>query len=180
MMTEREQKLPIYAAVLLMAILSSSLGCRKRVDYQDYYLMKEKYAEVLVDKDANSRLLQFCGELGEDDKTLVAFFVQKQHKKIFLLIEQYKEEEIILCPVYIPDTTMLFTYSSRYETPFIIYDDIQTFTIKKIINEYITAPLHVVDVEELWLKIRVNDGSDIWEGWISPDEYCSNPYTTCN
>ena len=179
-MIEGKQNLTIYATVLLMAILSSTLGCRKRVDDQDYSLMKEKYAEVLVDKDANSRLLHFCGELGEDDTTLVAFFVRKQHNNFILLIEQYNEEDIILCPVCIPDTTMLFTYSSRYDTPFIIYDDIQTFSIKKIINFYITEPLQVVDVEELWLKIRVNDGLDIWEGWISPNEYCSNPYTTCN
>ena len=41
--------------------------------------------------------------------------------------------------------------------------------------------LDVIDVntENGWIKIRINVGSNVVEGWISPTSYCGNPYTTC-
>ena len=36
---------------------------------------------------------------------------------------------------------------------------------------------HIVDG---WVKVRLEYGGRIYEGLISPEDQCDNPYTTCN
>ena len=44
-----------------------------------------------------------------------------------------------------------------------------------------TGMLDVVDVcvDNGWIKIRITAGGNTVEGWIPPNSYCGNPYTTC-
>lgn len=45
----------------------------------------------------------------------------------------------------------------------------------------VSGLLNVVDVNtgNGWIKIRINTASNVVEGWIPPNSYCGNPYTTC-
>lgn len=42
-----------------------------------------------------------------------------------------------------------------------------------------TDYLHIKDCENNWLLVSVVISNKKYEGWISPDMQCSNPYTTC-
>lgn len=41
--------------------------------------------------------------------------------------------------------------------------------------------LNVIDgnTDNGWIKIRINIDSNVVQGWIPPNSYCGNPYTTC-
>lgn len=57
-------------------------------------------------------------------------------------------------------------------------DSILSLTISQL---PVSGLLDVVDVNtgNGWIKIRINRVSNVVEGWIPPNSYCGNPYTTC-
>lgn len=57
-------------------------------------------------------------------------------------------------------------------------DSILSLTIDQL---PVSGLLNVVDVNtgNGWIKIIINADSNVVEGWIPPNSYCGNPYTTC-
>jgi hypothetical protein len=49
----------------------------------------------------------------------------------------------------------------------------------KIISPYYT-PLPIYNCHERWLYIKfLDEDNKIKEGWLSPEDQCDNPYSTC-
>lgn len=80
------------------------------------------------------------------------------------------------------ETKYLGIYSSVYS------DTLKLFTqpdkkskVKSVINNPPYDLLNVIDCKNGWLYIKYLDiDKRTKEGWLSPDNQCSNPYTTCN
>ena len=84
---------------------------------------------------------------------------------------------------YISKKTPLRIFSRAYnakENPLKIYakpSESNTFFADS--TDY-TGELEVLDFSGVWLKVRYfNNGKEI-SGWISPDQQCPNPYSTCS
>ena len=171
----------IVAHVFLLAflVLAFFASCRQSDKTDSYEQLIGNCAEVILTNNSNDKI-HFHGELGAEDPYLIAFLTQKERDKFYLSIEQNEQDSIILYPAILPDTTFLFTYSSQYDTSLVLYDAPYSQSAKDVIRDYLTIPLRVVDVDGLWLKVEFILESQKYEGWLSPNEYCSNPYTTCN
>ena len=80
------------------------------------------------------------------------------------------------------ETKYLGIYSSVYS------DTLKLFTqpnkkskVKSVINNPLYDFLNVIECSHGWLYIKYLDiDKKTKEGWLSPDNQCSNPYTTCN
>ena len=47
-------------------------------------------------------------------------------------------------------------------------------------KEYNPNMYEVSDFDGKWLKIKTEVKGQKYEGWMPPDEQCSNVYSTCN
>ena len=45
---------------------------------------------------------------------------------------------------------------------------------------YSSKDIEVLDFENNWLKIKFNYKGRSYNGWLSPEMQCANPYTTCS
>ena len=72
-------------------------------------------------------------------------------------------------------------YSSTYNRDFILYKRPHNKREIIAIDEVYNPNMYVViDFDGKWLKIKTKVKGHKYAGWISPDEQCSNVYSTCN
>ena len=169
----------ILPQILQTLMIASFVSCGRTDKTESYDQLVGNYAEVILTNNSNDKI-HFHGESGAEDPYLIAFLTQKERDKFYLFIEQNEQDSIVLYPAILPDTTFLFTYSSQYDTSLVLYDAPYSQSAIDVIRDYLTIPLRVIDVDGLWLKVKFIHESQKYEGWLSPNEYCSNPYTTCN
>ena len=169
----------ILPPLLLTLMIASFVSCGRTDKTDSYEQLIGNCAEVILTNNSNDKI-HFHGELGTEDPYLIAFLTQKERDKFYLFIEQNEQDSIVLYPAILPDTTFLFTYSSQYDTSLVLYDAPYSQSVKDVIRDYLTIPMRVIDVDGLWLKVEFIHESQKYEGWLPPNEYCSNPYTTCN
>ena len=141
------------------------------------------YAEIIT-TNKYSELSQFHGEYGVSDSILNALLINKHENKYEIIVEQRILEQgsltIKLYPLNISDTAYLYVFSAAYTTPLSLYETPSETSPVTLFDNYITEALQVIDVCGAWLKVRFNFLNRSHEGWIPPNEYCSNPESTCN
>lgn len=80
------------------------------------------------------------------------------------------------------ETKYLGIYSSVYSGTLKLFT--QPDKKSKVKSIIINPPydlLNVIDCRDRWLYVKYIDiDKKTKEGWLSPDNQCSNPYTTCN
>lgn len=171
--------------MLLFLCVAASIHAQsyKEVMYSELFTMAESYAEVITTNEYHE-LSNFHGELGEDDNNLILLIVGKRDGKYQVLVEQDDSLEkgnlINLYSMNIPDTLSIYVYSSNYSSPLLIYHSPDKRHYKEQCDDYVADPLYIIDVHGTWLKVRFKVSGKTYEGWIPKEEYCSNPYTTCN
>ncbi len=168
--------------VLLFISISLNAQISKKITKIEYYNMMDKYAEAIT-TNTNPELASFYGELGEDDESLSVFVLGKQEGMFWLFVKQgdlFESDTLDFYSISIPDTISLFVYSRQYTSPLVLYTSPNEQCYKEQCNAYIADPLYIIDVCGTWLKIRFKESGKKYEGWIPREEYCSNPYTTCN
>ncbi len=81
-------------------------------------------------------------------------------------------EKIVVTRLYTPKENLLLYNDPNGR------DSILSLTIDQL---PVSGLLNVVDVNtgNGWIKIIINADSNVVEGWIPPNSYCGNPYTTC-
>ncbi len=172
----------VYLALILFVM--SVLLCvptKKCVTPKEYDGLIDLYARAIT-TNKHSCLKKFHGELGEEDPYLTLLLVDKRDDKFQIMLEQSSsvEEKTILYTMTIPDSIFLYVYSSKYDTPLSLYYLPDRRYIMEQCEDYIIQPLQITDVYETWLKVQFKESGKEYIGWIPAEEYCSNPYTTCN
>lgn len=170
------------AIILLFASISLNAQISKKITKTEYYNMMDKYAKAIT-TNTSLELSSFYGELGEDDESLQVFVLGKQESMFWLFVKQgdlFESDTLNFYPISIPDTISLFVYSQKYTSPLLLYTSPNEQCNKEQCDAYIADPLYIIDVCGTWLKVRFEMSGKVFEGWIPPEEYCSNPYSTCN
>lgn len=79
------------------------------------------------------------------------------------------------------ETKNLGIYPSKFSTINLYYNPNIDSKIKSKIFKPEYFPFNILDCKENWLYISYLDtDGKIKEGWLSPEDQCSNPYSTCN
>lgn len=155
----------------------------KCVTEAEYFSLREIYAEAITTNEY-PELAKFHGELGEEDRNLNVFLLEKTNDafSVMLIQEEYVESEvkIKLYKMILPNSIGLYVYSARSNSPLIFYYSPCTHCVKEQCDTYVSKPLLILDVHNTWLKVQFEELGKKYEGWIPREEYCSNPYTTCN
>lgn len=68
-------------------------------------------------------------------------------------------------------SSTLFLYS---------YPDRNSIVIDSILNPQWGDLYPILNCKDNWLYIKTYNGGQWREGWMSPEDQCDNPYTTCN
>ena len=78
-------------------------------------------------------------------------------------------------------------YMGIYPNPYFgdiakLYSDADTISaVKSTIIKPEFSPANIFQCKGKWLYIKYMDADNkMKEGWLSPDDQCANPYTTCN
>ncbi|MDP2303916.1 MAG: hypothetical protein Q8N03_16005 [Ignavibacteria bacterium] len=72
-------------------------------------------------------------------------------------------------------------YPVDYSLPIDLYNEpSKSSGIKNSINDFEYSPLIVEKCKGQWLFVSYKRDNQFYEGWLPPDNQCSNPYTTCN
>jgi hypothetical protein len=79
------------------------------------------------------------------------------------------------------NTPQIGTYSRGYSSAVTLYSKPDKYSkIQSTIKEYSPKLMHIKDCENNWVYVSVIIAHKKYEGWLSPDNQCANPYTTCN
>ncbi|MBQ9339308.1 MAG: hypothetical protein IJS13_03135 [Paludibacteraceae bacterium] len=179
-------KTHICIIAIFFCALNNSVADNKHglsITYEDYLLLRDKYAEVIVYNHFNDFLLNYIGEVGEENTELNAFFVKRQDGMFHLLIEQFADNQKCYVNIYneiISDTTRIFVYPKSYPLEVLLYtkpdlkSNFEEFYIENI-NLFM-----VTDVYNTWLYVNFIYKGSRYQGWLPNTEYCSAIYTTCS
>lgn len=78
-------------------------------------------------------------------------------------------------------TKYLGIYPSNFSTINLYFKPNKVSKIKAKIIKPEYYPFNILDCNGKWLYIKYFDGDKKFkEGWLSPEDQCSNPYSTCN
>lgn len=149
----------------------------------NYLAMKELYAEVITTNEY-SELTQFHGELGEEDYYLNMLLIGSEKDSFMVIIKQeeyIEEKEIIrLYTMKLPKNIHIYVYSANYNSSLKLYQFPHEHSQNRQLETYISQPMRIMDVYNTWLKVHFEESGMKYDGWIPKEEYCPNPYTTCN
>lgn len=173
----------IIAMILLSMNVSLCAQSIKCITETEYFALKEIYAEAITTNEY-PELAKFHGELGDEDRNLNVLLTERQKDAFVVMLEQeeYIESEvkIKLYAMTLTDSIDIYVYSNMYNSLLVLYNSPCTQSVKEQCDTYVAEPLFIIDVHNTWLKVQFEESGKKYEGWIPKEEYCSNPYTTCN
>lgn len=180
------------------------IGCKevttpdhKSIDYLDVEIVSEfnnKIGEAGFFTEAFLPSLEHDTVFFETQNGLIKLYNDSVTEDciIFTLLEQTKTKYKVIatsstndyCDVgYISKKTPLRIFSRAYnakENPLKIYSKPSESSPFCADSVYFSYELEVLDFKGAWLKVRYYNNGKVFKGWISPDQQCSNPYSTCS
>lgn len=172
-----------YILILLNLFIGLQLQSSSIVSESKYFMLMDNYAEAITSTDCITSLY-FQKEFNSDDQNLNVLLINKKDDVFSILIRQeYYLQDSLYIKLYegtIIDTTCLYVYSSQYTSPLSLYSHPNSCKPQELCNVDINEPLYIKDVYGTWLKVQFQINQRRYEGWIPSNEYCSNPYSTCN
>lgn len=172
----------LYATIMSQTLLAYETRTVSNAIYSEYM---QKYPLIIIDKQTDMHLTNLRSDL-EDDDLLTGFLMKKTADSYIIDIYQdnYQDVDslfqITLTTVEVSKSVVMYVYSNNYLTPLKVYDQPNTDKIKNIFTEYIDVEIYVIDFSGKWLLVTFVYKGHQYVGWLSPNSYCSNPYTTCN
>lgn len=136
--------------------------------------------EVSIFDKPNGKVFKVLkNNIDEDD--FVMFGLLKKNGDMFYVVAYSSIDNALITKGWISKNNHLGIYSSTYDRSFVLYkspNDKREILVTD--KEYNPNIYEVVDFEGKWLKIKAQINGKTYEGWIPPDEQCSNVYSTCS
>lgn len=182
---------------LLFIIMSVLFSCGTKNANAQLQESKEKhtqnnsnYVSVFLDIDFSGKIQIFDKPNGTIIKTLknnihegdfIMFDLSEKNDSMFYITAYSSLDNTLITKGWIYKNNHIGIYSSTYNRNFILYKI--PYNEKEIIaidTAYNPNMYEVIDFEGKWLKIKAKINNTDYEGWIPPEEQCSNVYSTCN
>ena len=173
----------LYATIVSQTLLAYETRMLSYAIYSEYM---QEYPLIIIDKQEDERLTTFCSDIEKEDNLLTGFLMKKTAHSYIIDIYQdnYQDVDslfqITLTTVEVSKSVIIYVYSNNYLTPLKIYYQPNTDQIKNVFTEYINVKMYVTDFSGKWLQVTFVYKGHRYVGWLSPNSYCSNPYSTCN
>ena len=116
-----------------------------------------------------------------NEEEFIMFDLLEKKDNMFYVLAYSSLNNTLITKGWIYKNNHLGIYSSTYNRDFILYKRPHNKREIIAIDEVYNPNMYVViDFDGKWLKIKTKVKGDKYAGWISPDEQCSNVYSTCN
>lgn len=133
----------------------------------------------IFDKPKGKVIKMLKNNINEQD--FIMFGLLEKNDSMFCVVAYSSLDKTFITKGWIYKNNHLGIYSSTYSRNFILYKTPHNKReIMAIDKEYNPNMYEVIDFEGKWLKIKTKIKGEKYEGWIPPDEQCSNVYSTCN
>ena len=173
----------ILIALSIIPIMQAKAFQDYKISLEEYIIYAQTYPSVIINKSAIRQ--QNPAKFIVDEEELTTCFILQQTEHHYIInitnnIDTESSDSILLTQISIPDTTTMYVYSNKYSNPLDLYTCPDTSCSKITFEEYINEELYIIDFNGPWLKVQFIHNGNLYIGWLSPDSYCSNPYSTCS
>jgi hypothetical protein len=118
-----------------------------------------------------------------DSSNQFTFEILRQDVKYFLVVPSNtnpQAERQVLDTGWI-HSSYLKIFARNYSSTLTLYQDATTNSAPKTtIKEFFPDEYQILKCKKDWLYVRLQKNNVTYEGWMSPEMQCDNPYTTCN
>ena len=183
----------IFIAVLLSC--ANKVTQDKEISEEDTTHQTQRYenvATVLLDVDFMGEIYVYDKPDGKIIKTLknnieetnfVMLDLLQKNDSMFYVIAYNSLEEDTITRGWIMKSHHLGIYSRMYTPeidPLILYEN-PNDSLQIVVKDTVYNPevYEVIDFEGKWLKVKTKINGKNYEGWLSPEMQCANPYTNC-
>ena len=133
----------------------------------------------VLDKPKGEVIKMLKNNMNEEE--FIMFDLLEKKDNMFYVLAYSSLNNTLITKGWIYKNNHLGIYSSTYSRDFILYKiPHNKREIVVIDKEYNPNMYVVIDFDGKWLKIKTIIKGEKYEGWIPPDEQCSNVYSTCN
>ena len=161
---------------------SDTLEYRNHTDtnFLTVFLNIEFSGTVAVYDIPHGKIIKYVQNDIEEEDFVMFDLLQKQDSMYYVIAYSGLTNRI-LAKGWISKNNHLDIYFSTYDSDLIVYKNANDRGVKMFSDkEHLFNDIEVLDFENNWLKIKFNYKGRSYNGWLSPEMQCANPYTTCS
>lgn len=161
---------------------SDTLEYRNHTDtnFLTVFLNIEFSGTVAVYDIPHGKIIKYVQNDIEEEDFVMFDLLQKQDSMYYVIAYSGLTNRI-LAKGWISKNNHLDIYFSAYDSDLIVYKKANDRGVKMFSDkEHLFKDIEVLDFENNWLKIKFNYKGRSYNGWLSPEMQCANPYTTCS
>ena len=114
-----------------------------------------------------------------EDEDFITFSILAKNDTMYY-VEASFEIDGVIGRGWIEKSDHIKIYCRNYDQSLNLYTQpSEQSPVQCIIEEYFSEQCDVIDYDGDWLKIKISLNGEKFEGWLSPDMQCCNPYSTC-
>ena len=109
------------------------------------------------------------------------FIVKEETDSMFHVSAEYNIQGHI-AEGWIDKRKEIGVYSRVYESgkSLVLFTSPKKGLVAARIRRYVKDLITVTACERGWVKVKISDNGKLVEGWMPPEEQCTNAYSTCN